>query len=197
MTRSTVAMDRLVTAVVGLILVALGVALLIWNTSLFTGIPEMITSPGLVDASESNWWPWAVAAVGVILVLLALRWLFAHSPAARVNRTTIATARDDGDSENATPGRSTADIAAIASAAARALEAHTAVVKASGKAVVERRQRTLIIDATATSPELIGDAAMAADRVAREAVTMIGDDSMATRTLIRVDKHRDTTQRVS
>ncbi len=197
MKRSTVALDRLATAVVALLLIAVGAALLIWNTSLFSGIPEMITAPGLVDASESDWWPWAVAGAGILLVVLALRWLIAHRPAARVDRTTIADSRNDAETDDATPGRSSADIAAIASASARALEAHTAVVKASGKAVVDRRQRTLLIDATATSPELIGDAAHAADRVAREAVTMIGDDSLATRTVIRVDKHRDAARRVS
>ena len=197
MRRSTVAVDRLGTALIALLLVAVGTALLIWNTTLFNGIPEMITAPGLVDASESNWWPWAVTGIGVLLVILALRWLAAHRPTARVSRMTLSGGGDDGDSGNTTPGRSTADVAAIASASARALEAHPAVVKASGKAVVERRQRTLLIDATATSPELIGDAASAADRVAREAVTMIGDNALATRTLIRVDKHRDTTQRVS
>lgn len=197
MKRSTVAVDRLATATVAIALIAAGVALLIWNTTLFADIPEVITAPGLVEASRSDWWPWAVAGVGAVLILLALRWLVAHRPAARIDRTTIAQSRSGADADDATPGRSTADIAAIASASARALETHAAVVKASGKAVVERRQRTLLIDATATSPELVGEAVRAADRVAHEAVTMIGDDSLATRTLIRVDKHRDTTHRVS
>lgn len=195
MTRPTAAMDRLATAIVGILLVAGGAAVLIWDTALVADIPESITAPGLVRASETSWWPWASAGAGIVLALVALRWLVAHRPTPRIDRTAI-----DGtfiDAEDVTSGRATADITALASASARALEIHTCVKKASAKAVIDRRQRIIMIDATAQSPELLGEAALAADQVARDAITMIGDSSLATRTVIHIEKRGKTARKLS
>ena len=83
MTRSASTLDRLAALVFGLALITLGVGLLVWNTDWITGIPQIITAPGLVTAAETGWWPWAVAAAGIVLVAIALRWLFTHTPKRR------------------------------------------------------------------------------------------------------------------
>ena len=194
MTRSTVAVDRLATAIIGLLLVAGGAAVLLWDTALIDDIPEYITAPGPVSAFESSWWPWASAGVGVVLVLVALRWLVAHRPASKIDRASVAGEKSNTEVERTIPGRATADVTALASASARALETYAAIKKASAKAVIDRRQRTIVINATAESPELLGEAGRAADQVARDAVTMIGDSSLATRTVIYIEKRHKATR---
>lgn len=187
MTRSAVFVDRLATLLVAVLLIAGGAAIFVWNKTLFDGIPEFITAPGLVTAANTAWWPWATTGVGIVLIVLALRWLISHRPAARVGRTALS-----GSTRQQTPGRSTGDVSEVASASARALEADPSINKASGKAIVDRRRRTLDIVATAASPDLLAEAVRAADRVASDAVTMIGDDTLAARTLIRIDtRHRN------
>lgn len=185
MTRTALFVDRLATLLVAAALIAGGAAILIWNTTVFDGIPETITAPGLVTAANTAWWPWAVAGGGIVLIVLALRWLISHRPAPKVGRTSLRSSDDQP-----TSGRSSGDISELASAAARALEADPSIVKASGKAIIDRGQRTLELTATAASPDLLADAARAADRTASDAVTMIGDDTLATRTLIRIDTRR-------
>ena len=79
MTRLATTVDRLAALVFGLILLAVGAGLLVWNTHWIPGTPQMITTRGLVTAAGTRWWPWAVAGVGILLVLIALRWLLIHT----------------------------------------------------------------------------------------------------------------------
>ena len=113
MTRLATTFDRLAALVFGLALIAIGAGLLVWNTNVIPGTPEMITARGLVTAAGTDWWPWAVAGVGVVLVLTALRWLFVHTPKAKVKALRLSA----GDA-----GSVSANLGEVADAAARALE---------------------------------------------------------------------------
>lgn len=183
MSRSTLALDRIAVAVLGLLLIAIGAGALIWNTSLFAGIPETITAPGLALSTRSWWWPWAVTLAGIALVLLGLRWLAGHAMAARAHAMPLT-----GSGEG---GALSADLSSVADAAARRLESDPNVYSAKGTAIVDRGRRIMDLTATAAAAD-VAAAAAAADQVCCEAVTMLADDTVATRTRIRVK----TTERV-
>jgi hypothetical protein len=182
MSRSSTALDRTATLVVGLFLIVVGAGAIIWNTTWLPRIPESITAPGLVLSARSWWWPWAVTAAGIALVFLGLRWLATHSLARRVHTIALA-----GSGQN---GILTADLAAIATAAAHRLQLNPSVQSAKATAIIDRGRRTLDLTATAASVHDVPAAAAAADQVCGEAITMLGDDTVATRTRIRVDTKR-------
>ena len=188
MSRSSTALDRTATIVVGLLLVAVGAGAIIWHSGWVNGLPEIITAPGLALSARSWWWPWAVTLVGVALVLLGLRWLASHAMATRVHTVALT-----GSGEN---GSLTTDLGSIAQAAARRLAMDPSVDSAKATAIVDLGRRTLDLTATAASINDITAAATAADQVCCEAITMLGDDTIATRTRIKVNTTSDRVRRV-
>ena len=124
MTRTAAALDRVVALIVGVVLVVVGVGALIWHAGLFTGLPQSITVPGLVDAMDTWWWRWAIAGVGLLCVGLALRWLVAHRPMGKAAPIRLHEAGD--------VGTITIDPAAVTTAAADTLRRHPAVRTAKG-----------------------------------------------------------------
>lgn len=179
MTRSAGAVDRVAALVFGLLLIVTGSGLLVWNTDWLPGIPQMVTAPGLVTASDTAWWPWALAGAGIVLVVLALRWLMMHTP-----KPTIKALRLPGDGN----GTVSADLSAVAGAAADVLAQSGDVRKAKGRGVVDRGTRTILLDVTAHSPTVLTELSHSIDAVNRQIAGVVGDPSIATRTTIHVDK---------
>jgi hypothetical protein len=179
MTRLASSLDRLAALVVGLLLIALGVGLLLWMTNVIPGTPDMITARGLVTAADTAWWGWAWAGVGVVLVLTALRWLFVHTPKPKVKALRLAA----GDA-----GLVSVNLGEVADAAARALELSPDVHSAKGRAVIDRGTRTIDLAVTAYSPTTLGGVTEAIDTVNGQIADVVGDTSVATRTLIHIDK---------
>lgn len=180
MTRLATTIDRFAALVFGLVLIAVGLGLLVWNTTLLPGIPEAITAPGWVTAADTTWWPWAVAGAGIALVLTALRWLFVHTPKAKIKGLRLATEE---------PGLVSVDLGEVASAAARALQQCPEVHSAKGRAVIDRGIRTIDLTVTAHSPTTLGALTESIDTVSAEIAGVLGDATIATRTRIHVDKN--------
>ena len=180
MTRLATIVDRLAALVFGLILIAVGAGLLVWNTHWIPGTPQMITARGLVTAAGTRWWPWAVAGVGILLVLTALRWLLIHTPKTRVKALRISA----GDG-----GSVSADLGEVADAAARALQQCPEVHTAKGKAVIDRGTRTIDLAVTAHSTTTLAAVTESIDGVAGQIAGMLGDPTVATRATIHIDKH--------
>lgn len=179
MTRSASTLDRLAALVFGLALIAVGVGLLVWNTNWIAGIPPMITAPGLVTAAGSGWWPWAVAAAGIVLVAIALRWLVSHTPKAKVKDLRLS----GGDG-----GSISVDLGEVADAAARVLAQSTQAHSAKGRAIVDRGTRTIDLTVTAHSPTTLSALIESIDSVNTQIAGMLGDPAIATRTSIHIDK---------
>lgn len=84
MGRAAAAADRLGTALVGLVSIALGAAAAAWQRGVLPdGIHDArrtfdTWSP--TEWDEQGWWQWTLAAIAVVAVLLGLRWLYAHRP---------------------------------------------------------------------------------------------------------------------
>jgi len=172
MNRKAVGFDRGVTLLVGLALVAAGLLVIAWRNGAL-GADRTLVAP--TDAMSAAWWPWAVGGIGIVLILLALRWLAAHRWARRAGRVTLA-----GDAA------STADATAVASAAADALGADPAVTKASGTAAVVQGRPTITLTARVPARNGLPAAVSAADEAARTAAVMLGDN-VAVRTVLSVD----------
>jgi hypothetical protein len=179
MTRSASTVDRVAALAFGLLLIVLGLGLLVWNTDWLPGIPQMVTAPGLATASETAWWPWALAGAGVVSVLVALRWLLIHTP-----KATIKGLRLPGGGN----GTVTADLSAVASAAADVLAASGDIDKAKGRAVVDRGTRTILLDVTAYSAAVLTELSQPIDAVGSQIAGVVGDSRIATRTTIHVGK---------
>ncbi|NVN52801.1 alkaline shock response membrane anchor protein AmaP [Mycolicibacterium hippocampi] len=179
MTRSVTGLDRFAALGLGLLLIAVGAGLFVWNTNWIPGTPQMISAPGLSTASGTGWWPWAVAGVGLVLTITALRWLFAHSPKARVKSLRVV-AND--------LGTVTADLGEVATAAANALERCPDAHSAKGKAVIDRGVRVIDLTVTAHSPSTLAELTESIDTVHSQIAAVLGDTTVATRTVINLDK---------
>lgn len=160
------AADRVVTALTGLVLIALGAAAAAWQQDrLPTWASEARATvkawqPG--DWDSAGWWPWALLAVAVVLSVLGLRWLYAHRPRRQPSRT--ATLDDEHASVDLTSAARNAaaefeSMPGIGSATARVMgNPSTPVVRISGitddpaqstDAVVEKAERLRIRCASA------------------------------------------------
>jgi len=179
MTRTAVTFDRLAAGVAGLALVAFGVALVVWNTTWVPNLPSAVALPGLRAATTTGWWPFALAGAGVVLVVLALRWLSAHSPAAKVKSLPLRT--ED-------TGSITVDLGEVADAAARALELSLDVESASGKAVIDRGTRTVDLTVTTSASPRPDRLIPAIDAVCTQIAGVLSDPSVATRTTVHTGK---------
>ena len=178
MTRGTVAVDRILVFLTGLLLIAAGVAAFMWSRGdLAAAQPLQVVVP--VDDVQSSWWPWAVGAVGLVLVLIGLWWLSAHRRTPRVRSIALA---DTGPDE----GALSADAASVGSAAASALAQNPLVNKTSSRSSIEKGQPTITLTAHIPPRHALRAVGDAADEVATTAGVMLGD-AVAIRTRIRVD----------
>lgn len=181
MTRLAMAVDRIATLLAGAALIALGAGAVAWQRGdLVDG--RSLSFAVAVDATRTAWWPWALAAAGVVLILLGLRWLAAHRPARKASRVILRTPADSLPPV-------TGDAASVAQAAAVAIRRDAAVLKASGTATVERGTPTVTVTATVRARQGLRAGARAADATAADIAVMLGE-SVATRTILRVDDSR-------
>ncbi len=87
-----VVVDRILLALLGLVLVVVGAALVVaqvgWPDGVAERLPDRLDLGTVQDAVTASWWPPAIGALGLLLVGLGLWWLLTHLPArpARVAR---------------------------------------------------------------------------------------------------------------
>lgn len=179
MTRLATTLDRLAALIAGVALIAFGAALVVWNTTWLSNIPDTVAVPGLRSTTTTGWWPFALAGAGIVLVVLALRWLFTHSPAAKVKALPLR-ANDTGSI--------TIDLGEVASAAAQTLQQSLDVESASAKAIIDRGTRTVDITVTAVSSPRPDRLIPAIDAACAQISGMLADPTIATRTTIHTGK---------
>lgn len=182
MSRSAAFFDRFLALLIGVVLIVVGAAALIWNTTLLPDKPDMLTAPGLVSATDSTWWPWVIGIGGVVLIILALRWLLAHSPASKVKDLQLTGSGREG--------ALIADIGSVADGAARALESSPGVHSAKSKAILDRGVRTVDLTVTLDTAADLRRVADRVDDVCADFTHMLGTPEIATRTMIHFDKSR-------
>ena len=160
MTRATATVDRIATLVVALVLIAFGLLLILWRLDAWLDLPARVSTSSVTAQMELGWWPVALIALGIVLALLGLRWLWAHLSTPVVREVTVP-----GSGRN---GRLTVDAKAAATAAADALAATPGVRQASGKAVRQRGQVMVDLRATVDSDADLAEVTRASDRVSSE-----------------------------
>lgn len=179
MKRGTIALDRVATFIVAVLLIAAGVLLGLW----WYGGSTSLLPPTLDTAQETRvmglpWWPWATAIVGVVLVVLGLRWLTAHLPDRGVGRVVLP-----GSGQG---GRLHSDAGTVASAAAEELESTRGVRSARATMLRERGQTVARFRVTVEPETDLAQLGRAADRVSAELAQVLGRDDLRCSVLVRV-----------
>ena len=192
MKRATASVDRTSTAVVGLALIALGGGAIAWERGELPG-RERLDAAFVDTAVDAGWWPWALGAAAIVLVLLGLWWLLAHLPRRSVGTVAFASTADaDVD------GRLSVDLGTAARSAAKSLATHEGVVSATGRSVSDRGQRVVEITAT-LDPAVtsLDKVAGAAAQMRNDIVTSLDATPAAVRILLQCGQSRKQAVRVS
>lgn len=117
MSRKLNALDRIAALVLALVLGAAAFLALDWRYGWVLTYPDQLSAGPATDVVETGWFPWAFAAVGLVLALLGLWWLLAHA-----RRPHESSLRLRG---SAPTGRLEVDLASIADAVAARFAALT------------------------------------------------------------------------
>ncbi|OZE21070.1 hypothetical protein CH256_23005 [Rhodococcus sp. 05-2254-6] len=192
MKRATASVDRTSTAVVGLALIALGGGAIAWERGQFPG-RERIDAAFVDTTVDAGWWPWALGAAAIVLVLIGLWWLLAHLP-----RRSVGTVAFSSTADSDVDGRLSVDLTTAAKSAAKSLAAHEGVVSAHGRSVSDRGQRVVEITATIDPAVTTLDKVSAvAAQTRNDIVTSLDGTPAAVRILLQCGKSRKQSVRVS
>lgn len=168
--RATIAFDRLATLVVALVLVLAGVSAIAWWLDAVSWLPGSVDLSSVKDAMGQSWWPWALALVGVLLVLLGLRWIIGHVPDRGVKDLRLPGSNEQGKLRAAaTP---------VATVAAQVLEDTPGVRSSSGKIVRERGQLVAQLRTTIEAGADLRSVAAAADQVSADLARVLERDDV-------------------
>jgi hypothetical protein len=178
MSRATIAVDRLVTFILALALLASGAGAAVWGTDRVSPLSGSLHFAPVAEATTKTWWPWAAGAGGVVLVLLGLRWLLSHLP-----RRGIGPVKLTGTGRG---GRLEADAGSAATAAAQVFEATPGVRSAHGTMMHERGHILARLNVTIEPHADLTQISEAADRISAQLRHVLGRDDLTCRIQLRV-----------
>lgn len=195
MNRSVLRLDRVLLALAGLVLLAVGVAAVLWTTGtlaeLVDGVPGAIDTTAAQDIAAQPWWPYATGAVAILLAVVALWWMLAHLPA----RSTPE--QDLPGSTRAMRLRISRD--AVADATAHAALQIPSVRRANATLREEGPELVLSLVGTVAPATDMLELATRVDALMADAASVLTDDRLRSRTTLRVrtGRRRDRSARVS
>lgn len=191
MKRRTVAVDRLSCAIVGSALIAVGTTTAAWaHGDLRAPAGGALSLPWLPEIEHSAWWPVALGASGLLLVVIGLTWLFSHRPGQTVGSVVLP--------GSGGPGSMTVDLNTAASAAAATLARQPQVAAASGTSLVDRGQRVIELDVKIEpTADAFAAASVAADATQRDLAAALDGTHVASRILLRAPRVPRGASRVS
>lgn len=179
--RTLLTVDRLATLLTALSIAA--IALLgLWWWSGNSPLPERIDLTETSRIVDEPWWPWASATIGILLVLLGLRWLLAHLP----RRKVVALALPGTGSD----GRLSIDGSRAADAAADAFADTLGVRSARGAIRKDRGQLVARISAVIDPEADLAELAAKSDEVSALLGRVIGRDDLRCAVEMRVRSSR-------
>jgi hypothetical protein len=187
-TRRTRGTDRFATVLLGLVLLALALLAWEWRLDLTGRLGGTLRTSDADPVLDSDWWPWAWAAVGIVLGLVGLAWLSSHRP--RLTRGTSRLAGSDPSgrleidrsSLASTLAERWGDLAPVTGARGRVLPDAPEVVELSAHVEVEAEAEALV---------------QAADQVEREVAEAFPDDAVRVRFLLQGPARQPRTRRTT
>lgn len=187
MTRTAVTIDRIATAAAGLLLLLVGAAAIVFATDLVTGIPDTVTAPAsprpcrtLVALGRSRRVDTPYRPCPPVAAHPQARTPRGHRTTGRQHPAGTAHRRPRGSGEHR----------------GRRAGRHPGIHSAKGRAVRERDRTTLTFTVVVDTPEDIPTIIATTDRLCAQAVTMVGDPNLASRTHLRVPAKRHDRPRV-
>lgn len=137
--RRTLFLDRVATLLLAVALIVMG-AFAIWWWTGNSPLADTVRTTAVRDVVDRTWWPWASAALGLLLILLALRWIVAHLRSRGVAQLNLKGSDSTGRLEVAA--------SKVAGAAADALSDTLGVRNAKGRVIHDRGQLVARLNAT-------------------------------------------------
>jgi hypothetical protein len=192
MRRSVLALDRIVAVVLGLILLATGVAAAGWYSGglrrMWPAFPKKLSTARASDVLNTGWWPWAAAGLGGLAVLLGLWWLIAHLPRRGVGMLVLP-----GSGKS---GRLLVDPSGPAGTAAEVLADTPGIRSAHSKVLRDRGELVVALTGTIDPRADLADVIAATDAVATELQAVLGRDDARARIHLSVARRARTQPRV-
>ncbi|MEJ5914686.1 hypothetical protein [Pseudokineococcus sp. 1T1Z-3] len=183
--RSVLGLDRVAALVAGLLLLALGVAMVMWwggwLVLVWPQAPDQLTLQTATDAFAASWWGWASLGAGVLLGLLGLWWLVAH----RTHRST-GPVRLTGSDDS---GTLLLDGSAAVSTAATVLGRARGVRGARGKLVRDRGELVAEVSAVVEPVADLAHVVEAAEAAMADLAVVLGRPDVLGR--VRLDVAKD------
>lgn len=166
MTRAARGADRTIVLLLAVVLLAGGVVTLLWGLAVLpTDIVGVHIDP-LLAATERAWWPWLLLALGVLFILLALRWLLAHQP-----RAAVTDVRLPGSGNG---GRFNVVLRPVLDAACESLRRDPRIAGASSKVRDHAGSTQVVLDVTMHPHADLADVATLADEHVADVHRMVG-----------------------
>lgn len=189
MSRLTLAIDRLATFLLALVFLALaGLALLWWHGG-WSGLPRSVSTSSVSRATGTSWWPWAAGVGGLILAVLAIRWLLGHIPVRSVGELTLA--------GGSSAGRLAAQSSTIVQTAGEVFSDTPGVRSVRSRMIRERGQRVADFRAVIEPEADLGVVARSADVIAADMRGVTGRADLYCRIHLKVAARQRQQVRVS
>ena len=184
MTRRLRLLDRGVTLLLGLALLAAGLLLVDWHLHRPALLPARLDLSSAADVGTVAWWPVAALAGGLLLVVLALRWLVAHLP--------TGTRGDARLRDSSADGRILLDTGSIARAAAAALASDLTLPDVHGRVRAHRGRHLVELRARCTPGADVADLRERAEQVAEDVTRAFPSGAVSLRVLVEAPRRRRT-----
>lgn len=181
MSRSVLALDRVVVLLLGLVLVVGGVAAVGWQTGLLADawpdVPDevQVDTTTLTDAPA---FAWLAGAVGAALVILGTWWLLAHLPRRSVGPLRLPAGEQ--------PGRLVVEPGPAVTTAADVLSEDPTIRSARGAVVTDRGMQVVRLRATVNPDVDLHAAVGACDRVLADLARVLPADQLRSRVELSV-----------
>lgn len=171
MNRAAAGAERIAVLLVGLALLVLGAGAAAWERDWIPDAVDRVDASALLGRTDEQWWPWVVGLLGLLLVVLGLRWLLAHARRRSLGRLKLPGTGRGGALE--------ADSGALLDAASAALAEAPGVTARGGR--IWRDQREVVVELRAgIDPGAdLNEVADAADRAASVLSASLGPQAPA------------------
>jgi hypothetical protein len=175
---------RIVAAILGVVLVLAGLAGVLWALGRLDDVrlvsPARLDTGAVEQVAGQEWWPWALGALGLLLVLLALWWLTSLVPRRPMRRLDLP--------GSGASGRLSVAAGEVADALADSLRQRVDGQVARGQ-VVSERGRLVVENHVSMSPSTpLANAAAAAADTSSLARSTLGRGDLLYRATIEVPR---------